>query len=81
MNLLGLQIAAVVIVAILSAGWIALKRHDAKVAEKTTATIVQRSEKQGARNATAAKKAHDSARQPGAAERLRKDPASCLDCK
>lgn len=57
-----------------------LWQHDSKVAKKTEATIVQRSEKQGARNAAAAQKKIDDARKPGALDRLRKDAATCPDC-
>lgn len=73
-------------VALIAGGAIAawgawLWQHDRKVAKKTEATIVQRSEKQGAQNAEKSKKAHAAARAPGAAERLRKDPATCSDCR
>lgn len=42
--------------------------------------LVQASKTQGAQNAAKSEKAHDSARKPGAADRLRKDPRTCTDC-
>jgi hypothetical protein len=50
-------------------------------AAKERQEIVQRSEQQGAANAAQAEKAHTTARKPGAADRLRKDPATCPDCR
>lgn len=55
-------------------------RHDAKVAAKTEATIVQRAEKQGTVARDKSKKAAAAAATPGAVERLRKDAAACPDC-
>jgi len=63
----------------LFAGWLIL--HDAKVAGKVEARIVERSADQGKRNAIHAKTALDRARRPGAFERLRQDPATCPDCR
>lgn len=42
--------------------------------------VVQASQKQGAQNAAKSEQAHDSARKPGAADRLRKDTRTCSDC-
>lgn len=42
--------------------------------------LVQASKTQGAQNAAKSEKAHDTARKPGAADRLRKDPRTCTDC-
>lgn len=73
------QIAVVVMLAGAAAGW--LKYHDQKVETKTVDKIVRASEKKGAANAAKSKKAHDAARQPGAADRLRKDAITCPDCR
>mgnify|MGYP001013622262 CR=1 FL=1 len=53
----------------------------AKWVETGKREIVQASEKQGAQNAAAAEKAHDTAKRPGAADRLRKDARTCPDCR
>ena len=58
-----------------------LQSHDAKVTQKVETRIVQRSEAQGAANAKKAAKARADAAKPGAADRLRKDPATCPDCR
>lgn len=73
------QVMVVLLAATAALGW--LKLHDRKVAKEAVATVVQASEKKGAANAAKSKKAHDRARADGAAERLRKDPASCPDCR
>jgi uncharacterized protein HemX len=72
------QLAVVAVLISGAVGW--LYAHDKKVAKKTEENIVRASEKKGAVNAAKSKKAHDAARAPGAAERLRKDPATCIDC-
>ena len=58
-----------------------LARHDAKVAKKTEATIVERSKAQGSAANAKAATIYNSARKPGAAERLRADPKTCVDCR
>jgi hypothetical protein len=42
--------------------------------------LVHASQKQGAQNAAKSEQAHDSARKPGAIDRLRKDARTCADC-
>lgn len=42
--------------------------------------IIEKSVKKGKANAAKSKKAHSAARQPGAFERLRKDPMVCGKC-
>ena len=73
------QLAVVAVLISCAVGW--LYAHDRKVIKKTEEKIVRASEKKGAANAAKSKKAHDAARAPGAAERLRKDPATCVDCR
>jgi|CXWL01.1.fsa_nt_gi uncharacterized protein HemX len=73
------QLAVVAVLISGAVGW--LYAHDRKVIKKTEATIVQRSEKQGAQNAAKAKKRIDDARKPGAFDRLRADTKTCPDCR
>ena len=76
---LGFQLGAVLACVTAAIGW--LKLHDKKIEKQVTTEIVQRSEKTGAQNAAKSAKAHDSARKPGAVDRLRADPQTCVDCK
>ena len=72
--------AAVICVVISVAFGVWLARHDAKVANRVETKIVQRSEAYGRQRSANADKAHTAARKPGAADRLRSDPAACPDC-
>jgi uncharacterized membrane protein YebE (DUF533 family) len=64
------------------AAWAAwLWQHDQKVAKKTEEVIVQRSEQEGAARAKKSDQAHARAKSPGAFGRLRKDAATCPDCR
>ena len=77
------KLAVILTVSVMLAGILTgvIRAHDAKVEKRVEAEIVQASEKQGALNAAKSKKAYISARQPGAADRLRQDPATCVDCR
>jgi hypothetical protein len=72
---------AIIGASVLCAAGAFVLRHDAKVAAKTEAVIVQRSEKQGDAAYAKSKKAAAAAAVPGALDRLRADPSSCTDCR
>ena len=59
-------------------GWDSSRK--AKWVESGKQEIVRASQEQGAQNAAAAEKAHDIAKRPGAADRLRQDRLACPDC-
>lgn len=56
-----------------------LWRHDAKVAHRAEAAVIERSEKAGAKAEAKASEAHAAATKPGAADRVMK--RYCRDCK
>jgi hypothetical protein len=55
-----------------------LWRHDAKVEARAEAKVIERSKEAGKVAHAKSRKAHDAARQPGAAERVRSK--YCADC-
>jgi hypothetical protein len=69
-------VAAVAALALFGA-W--LWRHDAKIEARGETKVIERSKEAGKKAHAKARKAHDAARQPGAAERLLAD--SCRDCR
>lgn len=73
------QIMMVFLAATAAWGW--LKMHDKKVEQRTVEQVQQRSQMEGAARAKKSDQAHARAKSPGAADRLRNDPATCPDCK
>lgn len=59
-------------------GFVALQINNAVQRSKGAATVIEASKEQGKANAEKSRKAHEKARQPGAADRLLRD--SCRDC-
>jgi len=74
-----LTIIAIMAVAASFSAW--LWRHDAKVKQKTTATIVERSKAQGSAANAKAATIYNSAKRGGAVDRLRNDKLACPDCR
>jgi hypothetical protein len=56
-----------------------LWRHDVKVEARGETKVIERSKEAGKKAHAKARKAHEAARAPGAAERLLAD--SCRDCR
>lgn len=75
-------VLAIVAAAILaSLAFVALKVHDDRIQAETAQKIYSKSKEVGKKNAAKSEAAHKAAERPGAAERLRRDQATCPDCK
>ena len=79
-NGLSLMWRAVSVLGVLVAVWAAVAVYNESQRMKGEARVVERSKEQGKANAKKADKAHERARAPGSADRLRADPRTCPDC-